>query len=227
MASGTGFGSRGGKPYRRHKPLPALIVIAVLGLAAVFVWVNAITSKEDIDAAIRCEPAATPPPGVTYTSLPHDALDGTTPIPPDKVALRVLNANGARGKASITTESLRELGFTRIAAPANDPAYPKLAAACHGQIRFGENGRAAARTVSLIDPCFELIRDNRKDATVDLSIGEQFGDVRPTAEGMQILQRLKTWSAENQHVGNNEQSAGPPGPELDPAKLAAARQGYC
>lgn len=227
MASGNGFSKRGAKPYRRRKPVPALIVIGVLGAAAMFVWVNAIVTKEGFEAAIRCQPSASPPEGVTYTPLPRDALDDVAPIPPDKVAVRVLNANGTRGQATITTLSMRDLGFTEIAEPANDPAFPKQSAACHGQIRFGENGRAAARTVSLIDPCLELIKDNRKDATVDLSIGERFTDVRPTAEGRQILEKLASWSARNSEVGTNQQSAGPPGPELDPEVLEAAREGHC
>ncbi|PRX51263.1 LytR cell envelope-related transcriptional attenuator [Prauserella shujinwangii] len=232
MASGRAYGSRGGrgvKPYRRRKPLPALIVIAVLGLASAFVWVNLITTKEDINAAIRCEPAPKPPPGTTFTRLPHDALDDVEPIPPDKVALRVLNANGTRGQASLTTLSLKDIGFTKTAEPANDPAYPypRRTAACHGQIRFGENGRAAARTVSLAHPCLELVRDNRKDATVDMSLGERFTDVRLTPEAKRILDRLTEWSAERAGVGNNQQSTAQAGPDLDPALLEAARDVTC
>lgn len=228
VASGNGFGDRNARPYRKRRPLPALIVIGVLCLGAVFVWVNAIMSRADINEAIKCDPPATPAAGVTFTSLGHDALDDRTPIPPDKVAVKVLNASKIRGQGGITTESLRALGFTQIGTPEDDPAYPGEAKAnCHGQIRFGENGAAAARTVSLLAPCTELIKDTRQDATVDLMIGTNFGDVRPTAPAAQIMAQLKTWSERHQGSGGGEQSAGATAPTVDQAALKAARDVTC
>lgn len=227
MASGNGFGERGTPAYRKRRPLPALIVIAVLGLGAVVVWVHAIVSTSDINDAIRCEPAPTPPAGVTYTPLDHNALDDRVPVPPDKIALKVLNASSTRGQGSITTESLRALGFSQIAEPANDPVYPKQDSKCHGQIRFGENGTSAARTLSLVAPCVQLVKDNRKDATVDLSLGSNFGDVAPNSAAQQILDQLKTWSSAHASAGGGEQSAGAPAPTLDPALLTAARSVTC
>ena len=228
VASGNGFGDRNARPYRKRRPLPALIVIGVLCVGAVVVWVNVIVSRTDINQAIRCVPAATPSQGVTFTSLAHDALDNRMPIPPDKVAVKVLNASKIRGQGGITTESLRALGFTQIAAPEDDPAYPNdTTAKCHGQIRFGDNGAAAARTVSLLAPCAELIKDTRQDATVDLAIGTNFGDVRPTAPATQILQQLKTWSEQHQGSGGGEQSTGATAPVIDQAALKAARNITC
>ncbi|GAB3007479.1 envelope integrity protein Cei [Amycolatopsis acidiphila] len=225
MASGIGFGNRGKRGYRKHRPLPALIFIAVLGLVAMVVWVRAITTKADLDEVLRCTPPPTPAEGLTFTSLTHTALDDTAPLPPDKVAAQVLNASQARGQGAITTETLRDLGFTQIAEPANDPSYPQQQAKCHGQLRFGDNGRAAARTLSLVVPCVELVKDTRADASVDLSIGDAFGDVQPTQQARQILQQLRTWSAQHPD-GGNEQSAAT-GPVLDPALLAAARDVSC
>jgi hypothetical protein len=229
VGSGTGASRQGrrSRPYRKHRPLPALIVIGVLGLVSAFVWSNALSSTDDLDEAIRCEPAPTAPPGVTFTPLERGALNDARPVPPNRVAVQVLNAGGARGEASITTATLRELGFTEIGEPANDPAYKGVEAACHGQVRFGEKGREAARTVSLIDPCLELIRDNREDASVDLIIGTAFGDVHPTREALQILEQLNAWSQEHQGGSGSEQSAGRGGPALDPKILANAREGHC
>ncbi|WP_162830704.1 envelope integrity protein Cei [Amycolatopsis thermalba] len=225
MSSGIGYGNRRSRPYRKRRPLPALIVIGVLGLIAMFIWVRAITSKQDIDAALRCDPPPTPPPGVTYTNLGYTALDGTTPVPADRIAVKVLNASEKRGQAAITTESLRQLGFTQIAPPENDPAYATAEAACRGQLRFGDNGSSAARTLSLVVPCVELVRDNREDASVDLAIGSAFGDVVPTQAAREILAQLQAWSA--QHDGDaGEQSAVSP-PPIDEALLAAARPGTC
>ncbi|WP_020671868.1 envelope integrity protein Cei [Amycolatopsis nigrescens] len=227
MGSGIGFGGRGARPYRRRRPLPALIVIGVLCAGALGVWMYAIFSKADVDAAVRCEPPSAPPPGTTLTSLEHDALDGTSPIPPDKIAVRVLNAGGPRGQAALTTESLRALGFSETAEPGNDPVYgEKQEAKCRGQLRFGENGSSAARTLSLLEPCVELVKDGRQDATVDLVLGSSFGHVLPRQEAKQILDQLTTWSARN-HGGGSEQSAGDSAPPLDEDLLKAAREGRC
>ncbi|GAA4527318.1 envelope integrity protein Cei [Amycolatopsis samaneae] len=230
MASGSGSSGsadRKAKPYRKHRPLPALIVIGVLALGAVIVWVNAVVGKGDIDAVVRCDPAASPPPGTTFTPLPHDALDDRTPVPPDKISMRVLNASSVRGLAAITTAGLKDLGFSGAGEPAEDPAYDKREAKCRGQIRFGENGSAAARTLSLAVPCAELIQDNRKDASVDLATGKNFGDLRPTPQARQILQQLTTWSQQHQGGGGGEQATGAQAPVVDQTLLASARDVTC
>lgn len=226
MASGIGFEDRSSRSYRRYRPLPALIVIAVLGLGSIVVWVHAITSRGDINDAVRCNPPASPPPGTVFTSLDHGALDDASPVPPGKVAIRVLNATTTRGEGAITTESLRQLGFSQIAEPQNDPAYANREAVCRGQIRFGENGTSAARTVSLVVPCAELVKDNRQDASVDLTVGTTFGDVRPKAEAAQVLRQLTQWSEQHQS-GGGEQAAAAPGPAIDRAVLTAARDIGC
>jgi uncharacterized membrane protein (UPF0136 family) len=227
VASGNGIGDRGTRPYRRHKPLPALIVIGVLALGAIVVWINAAVGKGDVDEAVKCDPAASPPPGVTFSTLPHNALDDRAPVPPDKVAVKVLNASGTRGQGGITTTSLKELGFTGAGEPANDPAYEGREAKCRGQIRFGENGVTAARTISLVVPCAELVQDNRKDASVDLVTGTLFGDLRPRAEARQILTQLADWSKAHQGGGSNEQSADGKAPVIDQTLLASARDVAC
>ncbi|TNC27654.1 envelope integrity protein Cei [Amycolatopsis alkalitolerans] len=225
MASGIGFGNRKKRGYRKRRPLPALVLIGILGLVAMVVWVRAVTTRTDINEVVRCTPAPAPVDGLTFTPLTYTALDDVAPIPPDKIAVQVLNASTSRGQATITTESLRELGFTQIGDPGNDPAYPAQDAGCQGQLRFGDNGRSAARTLSLVLPCVELVKDTRADASVDLSIGTAFGDVRPTQQGRQILQQLQQWSQQHPD-GGNEQSAAS-GPVIDPALLSAARNVTC
>jgi hypothetical protein len=227
VASGNGIGDRGARPYRRHKPLPALIVIGVLALGAIIVWINAAVGKGDVDEAVRCDPPASPPPGVTFSTLPHNALDDRAPVPPDRVPVTVLNASSTRGQGSITTTALRELGFTNTGAPANDPAYENREAKCRGQIRFGENGLTAARTLALVVPCAELVQDNRKDVSVDLVTGTNFGDIRPRAEARQVLTQLADWSKAHQGGGGGEQSAGAKAPVIDQTLLASARDVQC
>ncbi|WP_410654716.1 envelope integrity protein Cei [Amycolatopsis sp. lyj-112] len=227
MASGNGIGDREAKPYRKHNPLPALIVIGVLALGAVIVWVNVVTSRSDIDAVIRCDPPPAPQPGVTYTPLAHDGLDDRAPVPPDKVAVQVLNGSKVRGQGGIATNSLKELGFSQALDPVNDPAYENSEAKCRGQIRFGENGAAAARTLSLVVPCAELVKDNRKDASVTITTGSLFGDIRPKAEARQVLEQLTQWSKAQQGNGGGEQSSGGGAPVIDQALLKAAREAPC
>ncbi|GAB3375227.1 envelope integrity protein Cei [Amycolatopsis echigonensis] len=227
MASGNGSGNRGARPYRKHRPLPALIVIGVLALGAVFVWVHAVVGRGDVDEAVRCTPEPKAPPGVTYTSVPHNGLDDRSPMPPDRIALKVLNASSTRGQGSIATNALRELGFTAIGNPDNDPAYPKGDARCRGQIRYGDNGASAARTVSLVIPCAELVHDTRKDASVDLATGKLFTDIQPRPEAVKILKQLTAWSQAHQGGGSSEQSASPGAPVIDQALLASARAVTC
>lgn len=227
MRSGIGNQGREVRPYRKYRPLPALLLISLLGVFSLFVWLKAINGSNDINEAVRCDPPATPPPGMTYTSVGYTALDGIDPIPPNKIAVRVLNAGGARGQAAITTEALRHLGFSEIGKPANDPAYEDRTANCRGQIRYGENGASAARTLSLVDPCVELIKDSRKDASVDFAIGTAFTDVLPPQESREVLQRLSSWAKDRSGTGDSELATGENGPQIDDSLLSAAREANC
>lgn len=215
------------RPYRKYRPLPALILIAILGGASALIWFKVLNDSSNIDEAIRCYPPASAPPGMIYTSLSHDALDHVDPIPPEEVPVRVLNASGKRGQAALVTEALRNIGFTKTGKPANDKAYENRdKPACRGQIRFGQNGEAAARTLSLIDPCLELVKDGRKGASVDLAIGEDFVDVRPRREALTALEALGQW-ADKYRSRSSELSANDNGPQLSEELLDAARSGDC
>lgn len=227
-AGRTGSGrQRAGRPYRKRRQLPALIFLGVLGVAAVAVWVNALGSSPDIAEEIACEPKLDPPAETTFTRLPYDTLIETSPIPPSLVEVTVLNANGTRGDASIATEELRRLGFTRVLDPRNDEVYTNGAVAdCHGQIRFGPDGERAARTVQLIDPCLELVQDDREDASVDLAIGTQFNDFRMPDAAVDILDRLKSWESDN-GAETDEQSIDGGGPVIDDELLAETLPKHC
>ncbi|TCP55217.1 LytR cell envelope-related transcriptional attenuator [Tamaricihabitans halophyticus] len=226
---GLGYGTgRGRTPlYRKRKPLPALIVLAVLSLVAVGVWISALDGSVDRNEAVKCPPPEELPEGSELSSLPFDALDNTTPATPGNAKIQVLNAGSQRGQAAITTETLRGHGFDQISQPGNDELYPEQNMDCRGQIRFGENGAATARLLSLLEPCAELVRTNRPDAAVELSIGERFDDLRPKAEGLEAIEALREWEKSHPNQGSAEQSAGDGGPSIDQAKLAAARDLTC
>jgi hypothetical protein len=223
--------------YRRRRPLPAVILIVILGVAATIVWLRVMDSDTTAADSTHCAPPAprpttappkgkpAPPSPTLGQALQDDSLDRTVPLPPNKALVRVLNAGSKRGGARIVTESLRELGFTQIAEPDNDPLYEDTMT-CRAQIRFGPQGTAAARTLSLAEPCAELIRDDRKDATVDMAIGEEFDDLRPNGQSKKALELLEEWAEEHPSSGGGLQANGPQ-PKIDANLLSGARKVNC
>ncbi len=234
MASGNVWRNNRPQRYRRRRPLPALILILILCVAATIVWLRVMNSVDDTQSATHCDPPGPRPTTTTKPSAPpttlgqaldNGSLDRTVPQPPGQVLVRVVNAGTKKGAARIVTESLRQLGFAKVAEPANDPLYDDTMT-CRAQIRFGPQGTAAARTLSLIEPCAELIRDDRKDATVDMAIGERFDDLRPTSESRSVLEQLTDWAAAHPKAKGGLQADGPK-PSISPDLLTAARDVHC
>jgi hypothetical protein len=225
-------------PYKRRRPVPALVLFAVLLVSSVFVWVKVLGTAGDVDAAIKCnapghattsaDPGAssTPAPPPLGTVLEHDALDRTTPVPVGDVNFKVINASTQRNHAKAVATMFTELGLKQAADPGNDPIYPAGDMGCRGQIRFGAPGAAAARTVSLLEPCLELVRDDRQDATVDIAIGKKFDEVKPNADARKVLDQLKEW-AEQQPEQQGGQAAAASPPTLNADNLAGARDVTC
>jgi hypothetical protein len=220
--------------YRKRKPLPALIIIAVLIIAAVVVWIKVVHRASDTTAVTACPPSSAQPVAATGqpapqpgTALAHDALSKVTPAPPTDVQVQVLNASSERGEAQQVTTELNQLGFKQAGDPADDPLYPALNMKCVGQIRFGANGTAAARTLSMVLPCTQLVRDNRQDATVDLAIGTNFGTVAPTRDAVQALQQLDKWAATHPEQQGGQQAEGGQQPQVDQALVTGATSISC
>lgn len=241
-------------PFRRRRPLPAITLIVVLGVVATIVWIRTLEGDEkQVDTACRPPGPATsvsdpltptggesgqppapvqPQPPATEaqpvplgTLLAPDSLDAVEPLPPDAVKVRVLNANGERGQASlIAAELTSDLGFASAGPPGNDPVYPAWDLSCQAQVRFGPNGDAAARTLSLVVPCAELIRDARPDDTVDLALGQQFEALRPNAAAKQVLRKLTELASQPPDPSGGQQAANA---AVEPALIAAARHGDC
>jgi hypothetical protein len=226
---------------RQRRPIPALVIAALLLATAVVVWIRVLNHASD-EAAGTCPPpapastsgAAAPgqatDPGAQATAeprvLPSDALDTTDPLPPDAVKLRVLNANGQRGQAGTVTSQLRgDLGFRATADPTNDPLHPDYQLTCLAQIRFGAAGAAAARTVSLVAPCAELMQDSRGDDGVDLALGTKFSNLAPNAAAKDALKQLATQAAGAPGAAGGQQ--GEPPATVDKGLLAQARATTC
>lgn len=110
-----------------------------------------------------------------------NVLTGIRPADPTGIPLRVLNASTVTGQAKTVTDEMRAAGFTSIRLQDNDPLYPAHDLRCYGEIRYGYAGLAEARTVLLVEPCAQLVRDDRLDNSVDLSLGRLY-QVRPVAD---------------------------------------------
>ena len=104
----------------------------------------------------------------------HQTLAEVRPANPATVPLRVFNASSVRGQAKAVSDELRAAGFESIQDSTNDPLYPAADLRCVAQIRFGQAGVAAARTVLLVAPCAQLVVDSRVDDTVDLALGGRY-----------------------------------------------------
>jgi hypothetical protein len=206
------------------------VIVVALAVAAIVVWTKAIAHDSDVNAVVNCSSPSAAAPGQPApslgTALPYSALDNVAPIPPADVQVRVFNGSSQRGVANQVTAQLGGQGF-KIAATANDPLYPKQDMKCRGQIRFGANGAAGARALSLVVPCTQLIRDERQDATVDISLGSTFTAVTPNPQAQQAIQQLAAWGAGHPAPQGGQQAQGALAPQLSQSLLSAAHTSQC
>lgn len=231
MAAWMARWQRGVGAYRRRRPLPAIAIIVVLLISSLVVWVTLLAGSSGDSAATDCNPPALSNSNSSAAQpgrpLIRDALDGVPPAPPKEVQVVVLNGASQGGAASLATVILRQLGFTQVAQPSNDPLYPDENLQCRGQIRFGRGGAAAARTLSIIEPCVQLVRDGRQDASVDLAIGSKFDDLEPSAASRQVLDELaQLGSAQPQERGGQQAERGR-GVNVDENLVRKARDMQC
>jgi LytR cell envelope-related transcriptional attenuator len=141
-----------------RRPIPPLIFLLVLCLAALFVWWNVFGDEaeraQNKEASCASAAAAIP------------SLDPAT------VTIRVLNASDAAGRAGEVAEALQNRGFV-VAEIGNDDTNREVIGT--GEVRFGKLGVEAARFLSLQQPKVELVQDTRANTTVDLVLGPEFG----------------------------------------------------
>jgi hypothetical protein len=147
-----------------RRPLPPLIFLLVLALAALGVWWKVLDQHEAETAAQAraCATAAAAPP----------SLDPAT------LSVRVYNATDKAGEAQKVTTALKQLGFT-VAETANDPTDREVTGV--GEIRYGARGREAASFLSVYLPGAGDYQDVRSTSVVDLVIGPDFAGLA-TAE---------------------------------------------
>ena len=153
------------RPRSGRRPIPPLVFLLVLALAALAVWWNVFDTEGEIQAeeAEACASASAAPP----------SLDPTT------VSLRVLNATDTAGLAQTVAASLQERGFV-VDEISNDPTEREVTGV--GELRYGPRGREAAAFVKLFVPGAGEFLDTRATAQVDVVIGPEFGTLAPPEE---------------------------------------------
>jgi hypothetical protein len=194
ITEGTAF-DKHGRPFRRRRYLPGILMIVTLGVIAMVVWVFALNQVTEVPQAAVCNPpppapATEPPPPPLGQQVSRADMTEVTPAKLADTRIRVLNASGQGGQAGEIAGELRDLGFNSPEA-ANDPVYAAGRLACQGQIRFGPAGRAAAAAVWLVAPCTELFEDQRPDDTVDLAIGTDFSELSSSEDIEAVLASLR------------------------------------
>ncbi|MEJ2868119.1 envelope integrity protein Cei [Actinomycetospora sp. OC33-EN08] len=208
-AASTSLPRPGG--YRRRHLLPMALLVIVLAVASILTWI-VVFANSTSQSVTSC----TAPASGGGTVQARTALDQTAAAAPSATAVRVLNGAGQRGAGQLAAVELGELGMPEAAPADNDPLYPAQDLDCVGQIRYGPDGASAARTLSLVLPCAELVSDGRQGAAVDLALGSDFRDVTPgqaTADALKALAR------------SSESGAAVPG--TDPASLSVLRDVDC
>ncbi|NHN56777.1 LytR C-terminal domain-containing protein [Calidifontibacter sp. DB0510] len=102
------------------------------------------------------------------------------PPPPAQVKVNVYNTTYRAGLSGQVAGLLKSRGFT-IGRNGNDPLATFLPDDV-AIIRYGEHGEPAARRVGLQLKGARLVKDGRKDTSVDLVLGNKYADLVPTAQ---------------------------------------------
>ncbi|MGY1856844.1 LytR C-terminal domain-containing protein [Modestobacter sp. SYSU DS0290] len=150
---------------RGRRPLPALVFLLVLALAALAVWWNVLGDERDREEAraAACSSA--------------DAVP--TELDPATVTLRVFNATDIGGRAGEVATQLQSIGFV-VEEIANDPTDNEVTGV--GELRYGKAGREAADYVQLYLPQATERRDTRSTALVDVVIGPDYAGLASAEE---------------------------------------------
>jgi hypothetical protein len=150
----------------------------------------------------------------------HDSLTGVRPADPAVVTLQVFNASETPGQAKTLTNELRADGFTSILGGANDPLYPRSDLVCTAQIRYGQAGTAAARTLLIVQPCAQLVLDDRISDSVDLSVGARY-DFQPLSAPVKAQLKAIHDAAIPPAVIEGQTAAARPQPSIPPLPSTA------
>ncbi|MFQ1003782.1 LytR C-terminal domain-containing protein [Modestobacter sp. SSW1-42] len=151
-------GVRRAAPRRTRRPIPALVFLLLLALAALAVWFNVLGDEKarDEERAAACSSAVAAVP---------------TAVDPATVTVNVLNASDVAGRAAEVAETLRSRSF-QVGRTENDRADNEVTGV--GEVRYGPGKEGLARFVALQLPGATLRQDTRADASIDIALGPDF-----------------------------------------------------
>ncbi|MGW5522234.1 envelope integrity protein Cei [Gordonia sp. NPDC003950] len=224
-----------GRPYRRRRSRPILIVLAVLAALGVIAWSVALAGSEADATPTDCNvptpasasatdsapadaaPAPTSAEQPTSTVVDRDDMLKVAPAALSTFQVRVLNASTQRGAARSASGDLTAQGFTPASDSAygDDPLYPNHDLNCVAQIRFGPAGQAAAAAVWLAIPCAQLVNDGRRGTDVDVALGEYYEAQEQSQDAQAALEALRSADPKNPQSG------------VDPGLVSAVHSQRC
>lgn len=143
---------------KRQRRATVTIAVLLLGLAGAFYYAS--TYFRDT------EPTA----GPCTTIVP------TPELRPADVSVNVYNSTNRRGLAGAVAKDVDKRGF-KVKAVANDPLHKTIKKAA--EIRFGPAGEASAKVLAAHVPGAVMVKDKRKDDTVDLVLGAAWKKLGP------------------------------------------------
>ncbi|HLM04059.1 MAG TPA: LytR C-terminal domain-containing protein [Blastococcus sp.] len=145
------------RPRSGRRPLPPLIFLLVLALAALGVWWNVLRQEKQAtqEQAEACATVEAAPPS----------------LEPAAITLRVFNATDTAGLAQSVATDLQGRGFA-VEEIANDPSGREVTGV--GELRHGPLGTGAAEYVRLYLPTAGDFPDTRATEVVDVVIGPEF-----------------------------------------------------
>jgi LytR cell envelope-related transcriptional attenuator len=169
------------RPRSGRRPLPPLIFLLVLALAALGVWWN----------VLRQEKQAVQQEAESCASASSAAAPATQD--PAGINLRVLNATDTAGLAQTVATALQERGFV-IDEVANDSSGREVTGV--GELRHGPRGTEAAEYVRLYVPGSGDYLDTRATAQVDVVVGPEFTTLATAEEVAAALAPATSAAAE-------------------------------
>ena len=172
----------------------------------------------------RTTTRATPTTTPIVTSLGrfagHDSLTGVRPADPAVITLQVFNASKTPGQAKTLTNELRAEGFSSILGGSNDPLYFHGDLVCTAEIRYGQAGTTAARTLLIVQPCAQLVLDDRISDSVDLAVGTRY-DYQPLSAAVKAQLKVIHDAAIPPAVIEGQTAAARPQPAIPPLPSTA------
>ena len=169
------------RPRSGRRPLPPLIFLLVLALAALGVWWN-VLRQEKQEVAEEAEACAS-----VSEAAPPTGLD------PAAINLRVFNATDTAGLAQTVATALQERGFV-IDEVANDSSGREVTGV--GELRHGPRGADSAEYVRLFVPGSGDYLDTRATAQVDVVVGPEFSTLASADEVAAALAPATSAAAE-------------------------------